>query len=302
MMKKFLKQLFIFSILPIAVFIVTSIIYADGFIDPFYLRFTTQKQKNLIIGSSRAAQGIIPSILKSNLKKDFFNYSFTINHSPYGEVYYNSIKKKLDKNSKNGIYIICVDPFGITSYTSSDGTEILNTEVILSNMYFVNSKPNFEFIIKNGISPWREIFRKSNPKQKIELHQDGWLEVNFLWNKSDYIKKQKTCLEEYYNMHTKKVYSKNRVFYLKKIIELFKKHGDVYLVRLPTSKEMYELELKFMPNFNHIISGISQEYKVKYIDFSLEYNQYQTTDGNHLYYKSGKKFTQALCDSIVSSR
>ncbi len=299
-MKKFLKQILFFCIFPIVFFLITTIIYADGFIDPFYLRFTSPKQQNLIIGSSRAAQGIIPSILKSNFKKDFFNYSFTINHSPYGEVYYKSIKKKFDKESKNGIYIICVDPFSITSYITPDGKENLNTEAILSNMYFVNVNPNFEYLFKNNISPWREFFRKTNPKRKVELHHDGWLEVNFQWNQADYFKSQKTCLAEYYKLHTKKVYSKNRIFYLKKIIELFKKHGDVYLVRLPTSKEMFQLEQNFMYNFNEIISGISQEYNVRYFNFSLDYDLYQSTDGNHLYYKSGQKVTQALCDSIAA--
>jgi len=301
-MKKFLLQIGAFIVLPIGVFIVSTIIYADGFIDTYYLRFTTPKQENLIIGTSKAAQGIIPSILESKFNRKFFNYCFTINHSPYGESYFNSISKKLNKKTSNGIFILSVDPFGITSYISKDGTENLKTEVILGNMLFVNMNPNFEYIIRNDLSPWRKVFSR-DPSQlnpKVELHQDGWLEVDFKWTEEKFNKNKDRCITEYRNLHIKRVYSENRIHYLEKTIELLKKHGTVYLVRIPTSKEMYEIENELLPEFNQIIKRITEKYDIKYFDFSPDFAQYQTTDGNHLYKPSGIKFTEALCDSIVN--
>lgn len=299
-MKKFLIQISAFIIFPIAFIIVTTLIYADGYIDTYYLRFTTPKQENLIIGTSKAAQGIIPSILESNFNRKFFNYCFTINHSPYGESYYNSISKKLNKRSKNGIFILGVDPFGITSYISSDGTENLKTEVILGNMYFVNMNPNFEYIFRNNLSPWRKVFSKdpSKTSPKVELHEDGWLEVDFQLTQEKFYKSKERCITEYRNLHIKRVLSENRIHYLEKTIRLLKQHGTVYLVRIPTSKEMFEIENELLPEFNEIIDGISTKYEIKYFDFSGDYAQYQTTDGNHLYKPSGIKFTEALSDSI----
>ena len=301
MMKKFLKQLLIFSILPIAVFIITSIIYADGFIDPFYLRFTTPKQQNLIIGSSRAAQGIVPQILKKNFKKDFYNYSFTISHSPYGEAYYNSIVKKLDRKTKNGIFIIAVDPFSITSHHDKDGKESFVNEKMLNEQLTVSMNPNVEFIVKNGLSPWRAIFTHHRTvKNDITfLHNDGWLEVKYPWTEERYKENLEGKIRDYRKDQMKRKLSTHRIQYLEKTIQFLQKHGTVYLVRIPTAKEMYDLENDLLPNFNTLIQRMADQNKVRYIDCSKDFDIYQTTDGNHLFHPSGKKFTQALCDSIV---
>ena len=42
-----------------------------------------------------------------------FNYSFAIGYSNYGADYYNSIKKKLDPDAQNGVFILAVDPWSI---------------------------------------------------------------------------------------------------------------------------------------------------------------------------------------------
>lgn len=299
-MKKFLIQILAFTSIPLIVLVLTTIYYADGYIDSYYLRFTTPKQENLIIGTSKAAQGIIPSILESHLNRKFFNFCFTINHSPYGESYYKSISKKINKNAKNGIFILSVDPFGITSYISSDGKENLKTEVILGNMFFVNMNPNFEYIFRNNLSPWRKVFSKDPSKisPKVELHEDGWLEVDFKWTQEKFKKNKDRCIKEYRNLHIKRVLSKNRIHYLEKTIKLLQQHGTVYLVRIPTAKEMFDVENELVPNFNEYILKISKKYNVHYFNCSEDYDIYQTTDGNHLYKPSGIKFTEALCDSI----
>ena len=101
-MKKFLIKLLLFLSVVILTFgYIFS--FADGYTDPFYMRFTTAKQKNLIIGTSRAAQGIQPQILNKKLNLKFFNYAFTVMHSPFGETYLNSIKSKLDESSKQNV-------------------------------------------------------------------------------------------------------------------------------------------------------------------------------------------------------
>lgn len=301
-MKRFLQQLLIFSILPIAVFIITSIIYADGFIDPFYLRFTTPKQENLIIGTSRAAQGILPSVLKSNLNKDFYNYSFTISHSPFGEAYYNSIIRKLNKRTKDGIFIISVDPFSITSHYDKDGKESFVNEKMIKKQMTVSMNPNIEFIIKNGLSPWRAIFTHHRTvKNDITfLHKDGWMEVKYPWTEEKYKANLEVKIKDYRKDQMKRKLSSHRVYYLKKTIEFLQKHGKVYLVRIPTAKEMYDLENDLLPNFDSRIQDIADLFKIPYFDCSKDFSIYQTTDGNHLFYPSAKKFTQALCDSIAA--
>ena len=68
---------------------------ADGSTDAFYVKFTTPKQKALIIGSSRAAQGLQPAVINLVLENThIYNYAFSRVHTPYGPAYFNSIKKK----------------------------------------------------------------------------------------------------------------------------------------------------------------------------------------------------------------
>ena len=69
--------------------------YAGGNTDSFYKRFTSPRQSNLILGNSRSAQGILPHYMKSFNGEPFYNYSFTIFDSPFGDSYLSSVKNKL---------------------------------------------------------------------------------------------------------------------------------------------------------------------------------------------------------------
>ena len=77
--------------------------FAGGNTDSFYRRFTSPQQSNLILGNSRAAQGVRPEFLHATNGEKFYNYSFTIFDSPYGEAYFKSIEKKLDELENRGM-------------------------------------------------------------------------------------------------------------------------------------------------------------------------------------------------------
>ena len=89
-MKLFIKKILAFTLLIIIIHLILGLT-ADGTTDDFYLRFTSAKQKSLIIGTSRAAQGIQPQLIDSILDltatDKIYNFSFTAQNSPYGEVY-----------------------------------------------------------------------------------------------------------------------------------------------------------------------------------------------------------------------
>jgi hypothetical protein len=101
-LKAFLIKTTVYIFVVGLTFIIT-LSFADGKVDQFYLRFTSPAMDNLIIGTSRSAQGILPSTINEELNRKFFNFSFTIAHSPYGPVYLNSIKKKLNPNTSKKI-------------------------------------------------------------------------------------------------------------------------------------------------------------------------------------------------------
>lgn len=101
-MRQFLIQVLVFCAIAVGLFL-AFLSQADGSTDPFYIRFTTPQQESLILGTSRAAQGLQPKVFDSISSLDIYNYAFTIGHSPYGKTYLNSIKKKIRENTKNGV-------------------------------------------------------------------------------------------------------------------------------------------------------------------------------------------------------
>ena len=73
-MKKFIGHIIILG-LAIAASIGFIFSKADGYSDAFYLKFTSSKKSNLILGTSKAAQGLQPDVLMNINKEDFFNLS-----------------------------------------------------------------------------------------------------------------------------------------------------------------------------------------------------------------------------------
>ncbi|HLV40385.1 hypothetical protein [Xanthomarina sp.] len=113
-MKRFLVNTSLFLFVLIASFFVVFSM-ADGTTDAFYKKLSSQKQTSLIVGSSRAAQGIHPNIIDSVYgSNSIYNYGFTISASPYGKAYYTSILSKLKRKEEKGVFIIAVTPWSLS--------------------------------------------------------------------------------------------------------------------------------------------------------------------------------------------
>lgn len=278
---------------------------ADGTTDAFYEKLSSPKQSSLIVGSSRVSQGVHPNIIDSILgTKGLYNYGFTITSSPYGKAYYNSISGKLDGKSKNGNFIIAVTPWSLSEYKynhKKDG-KYLEEGDFISKTSFVNMNPNIEYLLESFNSKNEAIIRNKKRKglyQTFFVHENGWLEVTI---ESDMISnslRTKNKIETYKKKVIKyKGFSEYRFGYLKKTIELFKEHGQVYLVRIPVVDAMLEIENELVPNFDDIMNETSKEYGIPYINMMPFNDQYNYTDGNHLTVSSGKKFSLDLAIQI----
>ncbi len=301
-MKRFLLQISLFSIIITAIFgIILSL--ADGNTDPFYIRFTTPKQENLILGTSRAAQGLQPKVFNEICNKNFTNYSFTVAHSPYGKVYLNSIKKKIKENTKNGIYIVTVDPWSISSQTKdpNDLNKFRENKLCVATTQYVDYNPNFFYLIENLNGKYLDIFTKKN-NSKIFLHNDGWLEVSPSMDSNETIKRITSKIEDYRknNLPSYK-YSSLRFQYLKNLIEFLNKNGSVYIVRLPIHPSMMNIEDELMPNFNNKIDELTLQSK-GYLDMTPLNNKFIYTDGNHLYKDSGEEVSKIIAQWIINNK
>ncbi|HNQ83330.1 MAG TPA: hypothetical protein PLW31_14310 [Bacteroidales bacterium] len=299
-MKKFLAEVLVFLIILLISFYLTFM-RANGKTDPFYLRFTSPKQHSLILGTSRAAQGIQPSVLDSILPgSGFYNYSFTIGHSPYGPAYLNSIKKKLDHQTKNGIFILSVDPWSISSNANDPNNpdRFRERKLAIGKTPVVNIRPNFFYLINAYDKPFYHLLPRQ--KSSIILRDDGWLDVKF---KIDSLKMEQLIekkVDSYRKNNLKKYkFSDVRLEYLTKTITYLKNFGRVYLVRLPVHPRMMEIDEEFIPDFDQKIRQISEQTGTPYFDMSFMNDSILYTDGNHIYRESGKVVSARIGEWIA---
>ena len=269
---------------------------ADGNTDNFYLKFTTPPKVSLILGTSRASQAIMPSILNSILKnEDMYNFAFTGDNSPYGKAYLTCIKRKLKSNSKNGLFILSVDPWSI----SCNAEEMLNPNSFKENNLIlstplVNLQPNIFYLFKFCDHKYSLLRTKSNSKSSMFLHDDGWLEVNISMKENEIKKRTDAKIARYKTFYKETYFSKIRFDYLVETIKYLQLKGKVYLVRLPISKEMKQIELALQPNFDAKMDSVSRKYNIKYINFINDNHEYNYTDGNHLHKSSGAEISKKI--------
>jgi hypothetical protein len=296
-MKRFIFQILIFALF-ICIVIVWICSRADGFTDPFYVRFTTPKQKNMIIGTSRAAQGLHPEVFNKIINKEFYNYAFTLLHSPFGSTYYESIKKKLKPNVTDGVFIISVNPWSISSWSinPNDSLSFSELTLCLANTKVVNMNPNPIYLINNWNDKYYKILTKK--PTNIFLHQDGWLEVLIDMDSTkvqNRIENKERIYRENNLPNTK--FSKIRYKYLVKIINFLNDHGKVYLVRLPIHPKIMEIEKELMPDFKNKIQN-AINISSGYLDLTTQNSNYRYTDGNHLYKDSGELVSEIIANWI----
>ena len=258
-MGRFLSKILLyFSLLSVIALLYLLLIFLrPELVDDFYYRFTTPKASSLVLGSSRSAQGIKPSVINKRIcsqKNEIINHSFAIGPSSFGPNYYREIKMKLDQSGSNGIFIISVDPWTLSisvKNVDDDSTQFyeVREKLFVGNLKSSSINPNIDYLYhywNNKFSPILRLFKKAiNYKNTLILHKDGWLEMDIDMAPEVVEQRIKNSTFEYSNKNEK--LSETRFTYLEKIIKLLKQYGDVYLTRMPVSQPMAELEQERFP-------------------------------------------------------
>lgn len=300
-MQKFLKKL-AYWIIPLIALHVMLGLFADGNTDDNYRHFTSQAS-SIVLGDSRGSQAIVPSVLNGYFNnRKFDNFSLNISQSPYGPLYFEALKKKIKPNTKDGIFILTVSPWNLSAPKDIVKEKDLPENKIspFRNMHFYNLNPNYEYLLKNFNNSWFNIFRDRETvgKSSTYLHEDGWLEVTIDMSAEEVAKRTEEKVEFYNLFKDGQKLSNMRLQSLVETVDFLKSKGQVYVVRIPTSEEIMNIENQYSPNFNQIIEKITKRKKIHYFDFSPNFADYQYTDGNHIYKESSKKLTAQIADSI----
>ena len=275
--------------------------WVDGRSDFYYLKFTSPQQQSLILGTSEAAQGLLPKAFNSEFQENNFdfhiyNYAFTRIFSPYGKHYLNSIKKKLDPNSKDGIFILSVTPWSISvSNDLEDEAFFPEAESMIVKVKDVCRNPNFEYLVKCYSKPYYKLFIKNDV---YCLNSDGWSEVSPPMDSESIEGRTKKKMVKLSSEIKEYKLSQIRLSGLVETINFLKNHGKIFLVAMPVDKRIHEINLKYLPTFEHLISELGDSLSVPFLDYSKDFT-YKTTDGYHLYKDDGKRFSEKVANDII---
>jgi len=264
-----------------------------GRVDAFYGRFTGPQAGSLIIGTSRAAQGVQPALLSNRLKGHFdgpmLNYAFTLTHSPYGPAYLQSIRRKLRPEAKNGLFIVAVDPWSL-SLTGAEG-KYPESNSFIGQLRQVSQNPNLPYLTRYQTKPlYRLLLDYATATE--QLHPDGWLEVNIGTDSVQVRARTARKLQDYRLLAHTQHLSPGRLQALRHTIQFLQQHGHVVLVRLPVGPPLLLLENEYQPGFNSQMQQTATALAVPYLDYSTA--PYATTDGNHLQRIASGAFSQQL--------
>lgn len=279
-----------------------------GYVDAFYARFAAPPAGSLVLGTSRAAQAIKPSVLAARLGGQYqgpwLNYAFTLAESPYGPGYLGSIQRKLAPGTRHGLFVLAVDPWSLSlpsSVLAAKPLVLPEANSMVSQLRNVSQNPNLDYLAHYLHKPFYQLLLDTNPKRVVErLHPDGWLEIALPPPTADTALLRRRTAEKlatYRPIAASSRLAAARLLSLWQTIALLKQHGQVVLVRLPTGPAMAALENDYQPGFDQLMSQAAQRQHVAYLSYLTE--PYATNDGNHLTRDAAEQFSQRLAADIA---
>jgi hypothetical protein len=297
------KRTFILKLAAVCSFIVllhaAMIPFVDGTILIYFHKCSSPKQNSLIIGTSRASQALMPSVFKDSLDIDILNFAFNGTTSPYSKVYSHAINEKLADNSSKGTFILCVEPWSIGELLDSitGETKFPEEKNILNKLHFFNGYPNVEFIAKDYDQGWGNIaYTRWRKNSSITGHEDGWIEVMREIDSTEIVKRTKGKADGMRSTLNNFRLSAERLDELKQLIAQLENRGEVYLVRLPVSSTIFEIEEQFYPAFDSLITSISNDYNAPYFNMQPLNEEMVFNDGHHINREYSPK-----CSSMIAS-
>ncbi len=275
--------------------------------DIYYIKCSSPKKCSIITGTSRAAEGIVPSVFNAKKTRfdSLYNFAFNLGVSPYGPTYFKAIRDKVDTSSTNNshrLFIITIDPWAVSGKknVADEAKNFKEKNSFLGTMTSFSSAPNLSYFYATHKRPLYHFLFNGDNGGKIDL------------NGGQRISHTETLSEKFIMSHTrakmshyrKKVAQTNqvsplRITYFTKIIKWLQKYGSVHVVRLPVSAQMAKLEHEYAPGFSDQIMHICAMQKIPFHDFLSMSSDSLCYDGNHLQHKAASDFTQQLIEHIL---
>lgn len=265
--------------------------------DQYYRKLLNTHEGSLIMGDSRAGQGVEPDILNDTSFLPFYNFAFTIGHCPWGDPYNKLIKKKFSGKAydSNRVFILSVSPWTLQGIEDNPFPE---AKLFTGNLFLDLYNPNFEYLIRFYENPLLDPLFNAGSKNYVTMNGRNTVIKNED-SKPD-IKKKHERLNEYTSwLKTKGGISEHRLKSLEELIGYLSNYGHVFLVRIPVGEVFEEMEKTHFAEFDSIIQSRFSE--IPYLNYVSDKDKtaYEFTDGCHLTKNSGNDFTKHLRSSII---
>lgn len=266
-----------------------------GYADAYYYRVSGPPARNLILGTSKAGQGIRPDVLEAELERPFRNFAFSLTVSPYGPTYARRIREKLDHDG-DGVAILAVDPWSVAA---ADPRVLPEGDALLGTLPSVTARPNVPYLWHYFERPYLNILLRQSPAR---LHRDGWLEVHLAADDGSVARRTAFTLQSYRERSAAWAVSPARIESLDRTISELRESCHVVVVRLPVSPELMEVEEALMPDFDARINQLLAAYpEVGYLNLTPDNARYRYHDGVHLTPESAAEVTRRIAARIRSS-
>jgi hypothetical protein len=297
---RFLGRVLVAVLISLSVWTACTWIFLRGETDDAYLRVSSPRQRSLILGTSRASQGIVPSEFDARtlgIAGPVFNFAFTSATSPWGPSYLRAIEMKLDQQAAGGpgLFVLEVSPL---SLTVKRGEAMREDASFLGKLHSFASNPNIEFPLyrpERGVDILEGLLQIARGNVRKRLHSDGWLEITLPDTTVDRFRARlRMKVAENRASFASAEFSPTRLQYLVKTIGLLQQRGRVVLTRLPVHPDILTVEEQQMPGFTRQMRDIAEAAGVAYVDLTDLSPDVATTDGSHLAKQSSRRVTGEL--------
>ncbi|MCB0373552.1 MAG: hypothetical protein KDD31_11120 [Muricauda sp.] len=305
-MRIFILKIVVFCTLLASAYLLMVHKLSEGYVDMYYPKFT-QKAGSLVIGLSRADEGIDPETILNNLpeKSDQSLVNFASNQNYYGKVYMDAIKEKLDDSAENRFFILSISPGSFTAPKGfgTKGIEAMDTKTPIGKTFDFTSNPNYSYIMNCYGSGLYNAFLDVDSADNLTSHDNGWNEISLKSNTFTITKDlmfdwKRQNLAYFERRLPKEEVKTYRLEWFGKTIEYLKNKGTVFLVRMPADEEIVSFENEHLPTFNAMVDSVAKVYKVPYLDYSESRPGFGTYDGSHLYSETAKEFSTILAKDM----
>lgn len=314
-MKEFLVKVgyYLMLVLALSLILLVIIYLHPNWVDKYYLKVTTPKATSLILGTSRASQGIIPQIINEKVGKTFdgyiVNHGFTMGLTPFGPSYERFMKQKIVEGTTNGIYILEVSPSGFCAQTTflNDTSRFMEREGFIGKITNSSTNPNIQYLTKFYSERhfiFEYLYSEILNKDRVILDNNMYGSMNVIVkadtaNLNFRLKRRINYYLKEYNGYS---FSQARFDAFERMVKYLQERGEVYLVRLPVSDIMMKEEYRMFPDFDERIEVFATKNNLHYFNYISYSKNYITTDGSHLYRPSAELLTTQLCDSLLKYR